>query len=284
MPENITDLNKSFWNKRAKNNSFFVAGAPMKKQNPANSLIGQYRNRTEYKHLTRKIDLRGKTLLDLGCGTGRLSFQFAKKCKKVVGVDFAEGMIEQANNYAKEHNISNTQFFVSDLQKVDFDETFDIVFFGGVLMCIEDDDVKGIVKNLHNFITKDTIIVNRDTVALIPKRMTSKDLVGRDDFTTYRPIEEIKAIFTQNNFDTLYQSETYPFVLGLNLYERLSSKMKKTKLILFLLNILLLIQSEILDPLLLKHKWIYKKQYNAWVNSSYPLRQFYFFHKIKKND
>jgi len=284
MPENITDLNKSFWNKRAKNNSFFVAGAPMKKQNPANSLIGQYRNRTEYNHLTRKIDLRGKTLLDLGCGTGRLSFQLELGILESKYLDEEIQEQQKVMLYAKEHNISNTQFFVSDLQKVDFDETFDIIFFGGVLMCIEDEDVKEIVKNLHNFITRDTIIINRDTVALIPKRMTSKDLVGRDDFTIYRPIEEIKTIFTKNNFDTLYQSETYPFVLGLNLYERLSSKMKKTTLILFLLNILLHIQSEILDPLLLKHKWIYQKQYNAWVNSSYPLRQFYFFHKIKNND
>jgi 2-polyprenyl-3-methyl-5-hydroxy-6-metoxy-1,4-benzoquinol methylase len=282
MSEQITDLNKSFWNKRADEHSFFVAGAPMKEQNPANPLIGRYRNRTEYKHLKRKINLKNKTLLDLGCGTGRLSFQFAKQCKKVVGIDFAESMISQAKNYATRHNIKNVEFFVSNLQNIEINGTFDIVYFGGVLMCIDDSDVKNIIKSISPLLDSDSVVVNRDTVSLLNTRMSSKDLKGRTDFTVYRTISEVEEIFKTTNYQTFYSSETYPFVLALNIYNRLSLNLQKKRIILWLLNIGLYFQSLILDPFLLKNKWIYKKQYNGWKNSSYPLRQFYFFHKILK--
>jgi len=282
MSNQITNLNKSFWNKRAEKHSFFVAGAPMKENNPANVLIGKYRNRTEYSHLKRKINLKNKILLDLGCGTGRLSFQFAKQCKKVVGVDFAESMILQAKNYAKLHNIKNVEYFVSDLQNVKLEGKFDIIFFGGVLMCIDDVDVNQIIKNLHPLLNDDSVIVNRDTVSLLNYRMSSEDLKGRTDFTIYRTISEVKELFKTNNYSTFYSSETYPFVLALNLYNRLPLRFQKKRIVLWLLNIGLHFQSLILDPLLLRYRWIYKKQYDAWVNSSYPLKQFYFFHKKLK--
>jgi len=50
--------------------------------------------------------LDGKTILDVGCGSGRHSVAFAERGAKVVGVDFAPRMIELANHLAAAGGVS----------------------------------------------------------------------------------------------------------------------------------------------------------------------------------
>ncbi len=52
--------------------------------------------------------LEGKSVLDVGCGSGRFCFAFAQHgAKRVLGVDFAEGMIELARKYADELHVAD---------------------------------------------------------------------------------------------------------------------------------------------------------------------------------
>jgi 2-polyprenyl-3-methyl-5-hydroxy-6-metoxy-1,4-benzoquinol methylase len=62
---------------------------------------GVVRRRLE---LTLKVlhPLEGKTVLDVGCGSGRYCLAYAERgAARVVGVDFAEGMIDLAQEYAR---------------------------------------------------------------------------------------------------------------------------------------------------------------------------------------
>lgn len=72
-------------------------------------------------------------VLDAGCGTGKCSIPFAKLGFKVIGVDISEKAIEVACQKAEEAKLSII-FRVADLEALPFeDNTFDIVFCGGVL-------------------------------------------------------------------------------------------------------------------------------------------------------
>jgi len=52
--------------------------------------------------------LKGKRILDVGCGSGRFCIAFAENgAKEVVGIDFAAGMIEIANALAEKSNLTN---------------------------------------------------------------------------------------------------------------------------------------------------------------------------------
>ncbi len=50
------------------------------------------------------------SVLDVGCGTGRLSFQLAPHCKTVVGIDLSSKNISVANSNLRKGNYSNISF------------------------------------------------------------------------------------------------------------------------------------------------------------------------------
>jgi ubiquinone/menaquinone biosynthesis C-methylase UbiE len=71
-------------------------------------------------------DLRGKSLIDIGCGPGAYSVEFAKRGADVLGVDISQRMLDKAGDNAETANVKLA------LQKVDAhslpytDESFDV--------------------------------------------------------------------------------------------------------------------------------------------------------------
>jgi ubiquinone/menaquinone biosynthesis C-methylase UbiE len=51
----------------------------------------------ELKHLKAVCDLTGKTVLEIGCGDGRFSRQYARLARRVVGIDSALSDLIVAN-------------------------------------------------------------------------------------------------------------------------------------------------------------------------------------------
>ena len=50
------------------------------------------------------------SVIDLGCGTGRLDFQLATKCKSVTGVDLSSKNIKTALNHLNNSKLKNIEF------------------------------------------------------------------------------------------------------------------------------------------------------------------------------
>ena len=80
-------------------------------------------------------DLKGKSVLDAGCGTGKLcEVAVARGASLVKGIDLSPKMIEEASK-----NCSEAKFECADLSKVEI-EKFDVIICGLVLGHIEDLD------------------------------------------------------------------------------------------------------------------------------------------------
>ncbi|MGE5340238.1 MAG: class I SAM-dependent methyltransferase [Candidatus Omnitrophota bacterium] len=81
----------------------------------------------------------GKTVLDVGCGTGRYCFALLDKgIRYAEGIDFAENMIREANALARQHHLENNcRFMRADFLQMTIDEPFDHVFAMGVLDYID---------------------------------------------------------------------------------------------------------------------------------------------------
>jgi predicted TPR repeat methyltransferase len=56
------------------------------------------------------------TVLDVGTGWGRLAFELASRCHRIIGIDREPSLIEDARRRAAEAGIANAEFVVADAE------------------------------------------------------------------------------------------------------------------------------------------------------------------------
>lgn len=79
----------------------------------------------------------GEKILDIGCGTGHLSYKITSKGAKVIGIDNAPTMISQAHS-----NYPNLEFQLQSAANLSFTEQFDAVFSNATLHWIKSEKQK----------------------------------------------------------------------------------------------------------------------------------------------
>lgn len=74
-------------------------------------------------------------VLDLGCGNGQHSLKVAKKCKKIIGVDYDNFQLKIGRKAARDERVKNISFLNHNLEKkLPFkDSSFDKVLFLDIL-------------------------------------------------------------------------------------------------------------------------------------------------------
>jgi ubiquinone/menaquinone biosynthesis C-methylase UbiE len=81
-------------------------------------------------------DVKGKQLLDAGCGEGYLARYYAKLGANVIGIDVSDALIEIGRKLTKEVEV-DVAFQVGDLCNLDMgDDTFDLILCNLVLLNI----------------------------------------------------------------------------------------------------------------------------------------------------
>ena len=90
--------------------------------------------------LIKKYYPGSKTILDLGCGTGRHALYLAKKGYEVTGIDGAKGMIDVAKQQSLQSGLSNVSFIVLDSESFSLKpESYDAVVCSSVLEYVQND-------------------------------------------------------------------------------------------------------------------------------------------------
>ena len=93
-----------------------------------------------------------QAILDLGCGTGILTFQLADLCNKIVGVDSSQSMIDKAKE-----QFGNIEFKVCDALDLPFENEFDVVFSNAVFHWINDHDT--LLKNIYKVLKPQGLLI-----------------------------------------------------------------------------------------------------------------------------
>ncbi|MDH3693943.1 MAG: methyltransferase domain-containing protein [Gammaproteobacteria bacterium] len=88
------------------------------------------------------VDLKAKTILDIGCGTGGIDIFLAEKFEpaKIVGIDVDEGLVNRCKTAATGKSLNDVlEFRAIEPGSLPFDsESFDIVFSKDSIIHIED--------------------------------------------------------------------------------------------------------------------------------------------------
>jgi trans-aconitate methyltransferase len=105
------------------------------------------------RELITKIRLKGnETVLDIGCGDGKITAEIAKKLPdgSIIGVDNSREMIDSANKNFPQETYKNVLFKLCDAKKLNFNNEFDIIFSNATLHWVENHILvlKGIKKAL----------------------------------------------------------------------------------------------------------------------------------------
>jgi 2-polyprenyl-3-methyl-5-hydroxy-6-metoxy-1,4-benzoquinol methylase len=126
-----------------------------------NTVANRVINRLFRQSMRKRYDLtlagcdpvRGRSVLDVGCGPGHYSVELAKRgARRVLGVDFADGMLDLSRKAAEHAGVNDVCTFERrDFFNDDFTERFDYVIAMGFMDYVA--DAPGIVKKVVSLAT-----------------------------------------------------------------------------------------------------------------------------------
>jgi ubiquinone/menaquinone biosynthesis C-methylase UbiE len=131
-------------------------------------------------------DVTGKKVLDVGCGSGVYSVDFARRgARRVVGVDFSDNMLRLARQEAEQHQVADRcEFIRADFIELELEDTFDISIAMGVFDYVPDQ-----VPFLRKMaaLTTGKVIVAFPAHSLVrePARRLRYKLAGKGDIYLY---------------------------------------------------------------------------------------------------
>ena len=154
-----------------------------------------YESRTKYlKELFLKYDKMPSLLLDVGCGTGGFSLEFAKKGIEVIGADPSFGMLSLAKEKAEKERL-NILFLNQSGQELDLYGTVD-----GVICCL--DTVNHITdkRSLQQFFNRISLFLEPERLFILDVNTLYKHKNILRNNTFVFDTEEVYCVW-QNSFD-----------------------------------------------------------------------------------
>ncbi len=130
------------------------------------------------------------TVIDVGCGTGRLSFLIVDKVSKVVGVDLSKKNIKRANQNLRKKSNQKISFIHSDISSiVSKNEKFDYAIMTYVIHEIDEENRVDLLRQLSKVANK---IIVGDYLVPKPNKLWSflNDVIeffaGKEHYRNYK--------------------------------------------------------------------------------------------------
>lgn len=93
---------------------------------------------TEIRAMRKYVPTGMKDVLEIGCGDGRLTFQYAPSTRSTVAIDPKKASVKVAKKELAKSLASKLRFQVGRGEELEFpDESFDVVFFAWSLCCTD---------------------------------------------------------------------------------------------------------------------------------------------------
>ena len=115
--------------------------------------------RNELKHILEVGKLKGKNVLELGFGTGRITFEIMKHAKHVTAIDKDIDYVSHCENLVKERKIKNLTLKAWDIKNLSaLKGQYDVIISGWSGLHYSE-NVPTLVKNLYDKLKKNGILI-----------------------------------------------------------------------------------------------------------------------------
>lgn len=164
-------------------------------------LIVQKDTRRECGFLVNVFEKYGqgiKTVLDLGCGTGRHAKILSEKGFKVTGIDLSEELLAVARE-----KCPRAEFLKMDFRELHFEKTFDaVIFMWTTFSYLKEEELKKFVSSIYRYV--DQLLILDSTNFFNPKERdpSTKSRVKVSENEEVRIVQKVNALF-EGNFRTL---------------------------------------------------------------------------------
>lgn len=160
-------------------------------------------------------DVRGKYLLDLGCGAGENSVYFALKGANCVAADYSPGMVNVALKLAAKNGVDVTGKVVNAMQ-IDFpDNSFDIVYASNLLHHIPDPRLA--IAEMHRVLKPGGKAcfwdpLKHNPVINVYRRMATKVRTEDETPLDIQIVDFVRSQFSSTAYDTFWLATLWIFL------------------------------------------------------------------------
>jgi cyclopropane fatty-acyl-phospholipid synthase-like methyltransferase len=158
--------------------------------------------------LEREGEIHGRTILDIGCGTGENSLFFASRGFEVTGIDFAPNPVEKAQRKAAQRKLPVTFLIHNALNLQSLGSTFDTVIDSGLFHTLSDKERLKLVGSLRSVLNPGGTYLmlcfsDREPPGWGPRRVSKKEIRATFNGSRWR-VNYIEESFFRSNheFDT----------------------------------------------------------------------------------
>ena len=164
--------------------------------------------------LSRLGDVKGKYLLDLGCGAGETSVYFTRKGARCVAGDFSEAMVELATRLAQKYSVEITARKLN-AEDIDYpNETFDIVYAANLLHHVDTikslNEIRRVLKSGGVVCTWDPLIHN--PFINIYRKIATKVRTPSELPLSISIVRIFKQLFSIVEYDTFWFATLWIFL------------------------------------------------------------------------
>lgn len=148
---------------------------------------------------------KNSVVLEIGCGTGRISKFITPLVSEYVGVDYVEEFINLIKNREDIYKDENTYFLNASVSEI-VDENYQLptvnkfnrfVISGGVLMYINDDELKHCITNIVSLFDENCIVYISEPISIKERLTLNKfysDNLESEYSAIYRTVDEYQEI------------------------------------------------------------------------------------------
>ncbi len=220
-----------YWNSRIDSKDLKPAVLSFNASQFLNNAYAQWESKSLLKELG---SIRGKKIIDLACGGGRVAIPLAKKGAKVTGVDISPKMLKFAEKNAKKNScLSNLKFVNTSVWNTKLPSNyFDKVLLLGILEHLPDNFKKLTIKEAQRICKKNgkifMVINNKNNLFLSKVKKWKKPKQAKTGYysSLMYPVDIIKFLKSHKMKPKIISSNLN-YSLAYHLFETLDSNVSK---------------------------------------------------------